>query len=129
MKTSLLLFVLCVKMFHYLLEETLLVFVPKSSGNTTKQKENLLLRCIWCARQRNKHCVESWWLRKRILCLGHNAFFVIHPSRLCRLVWSLFESGSTELPHVSKQKRTSVWMSFLFWCARRDLNPHARSEH
>ena len=27
-----------------------------------------------------------------------------------------------------KAKETSVWMS-LFWWARRDLNPHVRSEH
>ena len=29
----------------------------------------------------------------------------------------------------AKRKETSERMSLFFWCARRDLNPHARSEH
>ena len=40
-----------------------------------------------------------------------------------------FAGAGLSSPAVSKKKRTSKWMSFSFWWARRDLNPHVRSEH
>ena len=30
---------------------------------------------------------------------------------------------------IIKNRQLTRWVSCLFWCARRDLNPHARSEH
>ncbi len=57
-----------------------------------------------------------------------NTLFLSRQTLLCRLCRGPL-MGLSPLPLAPKRKRTSCRMSFSFWCARRDLNPHARSEH
>ena len=86
-------------------------FCLREAGRRQKFREESLCASMACPQSRSRS-------------------FCLFPTQSIQTVRGpLLESGSSELPHRPKRKTATVWLRFSFWCARRDLNPHARSEH